>query len=32
MNSHRNNNLISRGKRLAFLLCHDKNYPFDEHV
>ena len=24
-------NLISRGKRLSFLLRHDKNYPFDEH-
>ena len=31
MNGPRNNNLISRGKRLAFLLRHDKNYKFDEH-
>lgn len=31
MNNQRNNNLISRGKRLAFLLRHDKNYQFDEH-
>ena len=26
-----NNNLVRRGKRLSFLLRHDKNYPFDEH-
>ena len=31
MNSLRNRNIISRGKRLSFLLRHDKNYPFDEH-
>ena len=31
MNSQKNNNLINRGKRLAFLLRHDKAYPFDEH-
>lgn len=24
-------NIIQRGKRLAFLLRHDKNYQFDEH-
>ena len=23
--------LIQRGKRLAFLLRHDKSYPFDAH-
>ena len=26
-----NKRLIQRGKRLAFFLRHDKNYPFDEH-
>jgi len=31
MDGQKNKNLISRGKRLAFLLRHDKNYPFDEH-
>ena len=31
MKDQRNSNLISRGKRLAFLLHHDKNYQFDEH-
>ena len=31
MNGLRNDNLISRGKRLAFLLRHDKNYSFDKH-
>ena len=31
MNSQKNNNLISRSKRLAFLLRHDKAYPFEEH-
>jgi len=31
MYGQKNNNLISRGKRLAFLLRHDKNYQFDEH-
>lgn len=31
MNGQKNKNLISHGKRLAFLLRHDKNYPFDEH-
>ena len=31
MNDLRGKNLVSRGKRLAFLLRHDKNYPFDEH-
>ena len=31
MNSLRNSNIIRRGKRLAFLLRHDRNYPFDEH-
>ena len=25
------NNIIRRGKLLAFLLRHDKDYPFDEH-
>ena len=29
--NQKNKNLISRGKRLAFLLRHDKNYQFDEH-
>ena len=31
MDGQKNKNLISRGKRLAFLLRHDKNYQFDEH-
>ena len=31
MNSLGNSNIIRRGKRLAFLLRHDRNYPFDEH-
>ena len=31
MDNQKNKNLISRGKRLAFLLRHDKNYQFDEH-
>ena len=31
MKNQRNSDLISRGKRLAFLLRHDKNYQFDEH-
>jgi RNA:NAD 2'-phosphotransferase (TPT1/KptA family) len=26
-----NRQLIQRGKRLAFLLCHDNSYPFDAH-
>lgn len=31
MKNLRNSDLISRGKRLSFLLRHDKNYQFDEH-
>ena len=31
MSGQMNRNLVSRGKRLSFLLRHDKNYPFDEH-
>lgn len=31
MNGLRNNNLIRRGKLLAFLLRHDMDYQFDEH-
>ena len=31
MNGQRNSNIIRRGKRLAFLLRHDRNYSFDEH-
>ena len=31
MNGLRNSNIVRRGKRLAFLLRHDKNYQFDEH-
>ena len=30
-NIENNSNIINRGKRLAFLLRHDTNYPFDEH-
>ena len=31
MNDQRNSNIIHRGKRLAFLLRHDRNYRFDEN-
>lgn len=31
MSDQKNSNIICRGKRLAFLLRHDKNYQFDEH-
>ena len=31
MNCLSNSNIVHRGKRLAFLLRHDKKYPFDEH-
>ena len=31
MSNTKNNKLISRGKRLAFLLRHDRTYAFDEH-
>ena len=31
MNDLKNSNLVRRGKRLAFLLRHDKTYSFDEH-
>ena len=30
MNEQKYSNIIRRGKRLAFLLLHDKNYTFDE--
>lgn len=30
MKCQRNSNIILRGKRLAFLLRHDRNYQFDE--
>jgi len=31
MNCLSNSNIVHRGKRLAFLLRHDKKYSFDEH-
>ena len=31
MRQHNRNSIVSRGRRLAFLLRHDKEYKFDEH-